>query len=254
MINRFKLLLLSLATLLAACSGPGGTAPPEGTGRLGFAITLPGGVFLDSLSYSITNGANTYTGTENFGDAVQTTFEISGVEDGTGYVISLSAMDSANFGCSGSSTTFAISTDATTSVSVNLICGAEASTLGAVVPDSGSLLVNATVSIDGGQTVCSSLQGLNAPTSLSGGQSWTPIIPSETGSAIPIYTASPAAISAGAVVGAASANGDSAAGPLAGIFLCNSFVGTATITATLPGGPCTAQPEQVATISITCSN
>ena len=84
--------LLVGAAAVAACSthnpGPGtasvetpGSVIPssEGTGTVGFQYTLPGGSILNTVTYTLTNGTNTYTKTIPVGDAGAISFVISGV-------------------------------------------------------------------------------------------------------------------------------------------------------------------------------
>jgi hypothetical protein len=141
--------LLVGAAAVAACSthNPGqggststsgaGTVTPsnvDGTGTVGFQYTLPGGEQINTVTYTLTNGTNSYSASVNVADAGTISFVIGGVAAGAGYSIVLSAttVDGKN-SCSGSvgvtldgglagGPTFSVANRSTTTVNVQLVC------------------------------------------------------------------------------------------------------------------------------------
>jgi hypothetical protein len=118
--------------LAAACvEGPSSTSPTGDTnaseegaaGTVGAQLTLPGGEHLSSVSYALTNGTNTYTGTVDVSGSSGASFVVSGVASGVGYILRISGTsDDTHVACSGSSAPFAVSNRATTTVLVQLVC------------------------------------------------------------------------------------------------------------------------------------
>ncbi len=93
---------LSLVALFAAplggCVEDGGAVDPapnvtdgpeDTTGSVTFRLSLPGGEAFGSVSYSLTNGVTTLSGTENARPSSQVYIAIGGVPAGDGYSISL---------------------------------------------------------------------------------------------------------------------------------------------------------------------
>lgn len=93
-------------------------------GSVGMAITLPDDSVISSVTYNIT-GPNNYsrTGSVPVADSTLLTFRVGGLPVGNGYSITLSSTTSFNNSCMGSAQ-FNILNNATTRVSVLLICGA----------------------------------------------------------------------------------------------------------------------------------
>jgi len=134
------------AASVAACtsnratpgSGDQGNQPvntDNGTGSVGFEYTIPGGEHISTISYTLTNGTNTYSGTQNVGSSSTISFVLGGIAAGTGYTITLSGTsDDKAVTCTGSFGTglsdagqnngapFAVADRATTNVNVQLIC------------------------------------------------------------------------------------------------------------------------------------
>jgi hypothetical protein len=134
----------------------GGTGTEDGTGTVGFQYTLPGGEHISSVTYKLTNGTNTYTGTVNVATASTISFLISGVAAGGGYSITLNGTsDDGQVNCIGAvgaanayanppgsvvGTTFNVINRATTTVNVNMIC------LDVANLEAGSVQVNSVTS------------------------------------------------------------------------------------------------------------
>jgi hypothetical protein len=121
----------------ACCEGPP-------VGAVGLLLTTPGGVTLSSVSYTLTNGIDTYAGTYAVSSATTFSFVIGSVPVGSGYSLSLTATsddgnDICSFPAPGASTVgnIAVSNRATTVVSVSMTC---VDTAGL---DAGSVLLTA---------------------------------------------------------------------------------------------------------------
>jgi hypothetical protein len=149
------------AALAAACStgtqhqvsgstsnGNGGQVGTPGSsdnvGAVGLALTLPGGEHLSSISYTLKNANNTYTGTYNVSTAGVISFVIGSVAADTGYSLSITGTsDDGKVSCSypaaGDALTsnISVANRTTTVVNVNMQCVNNQGL------DSGSVLVNA---------------------------------------------------------------------------------------------------------------
>jgi hypothetical protein len=161
-------------TLVAACSGPSGTEPPIYHAPQGgpapvvlqpgsLDILIQGSTTLSSLNYSISNGGPTLTGTIPIGNPAMIEFSVSNIPDGSNYVISLTAVDAAMFNCSGASGPVTVSADATTNVTINLVCLTDGSVL-APAPMAGAISATVDVSLDGSanNTQCPYVSGITA--------------------------------------------------------------------------------------------
>jgi hypothetical protein len=129
--------------------GPTGSTE-DGTGSVGFQYTLPGGEHLTTITYTLTNGTNTYGPTVvNVGASSVISFVIPDVKAGTGYSITISGTsDDGVVSCSGSFGTgvsdagqnngapFAVVARQSTVVNVQLVCIDVPNT------QTGSVLVN----------------------------------------------------------------------------------------------------------------
>jgi hypothetical protein len=129
--------------LVPACgqrsSSDGAGAGPDAsvqnaTGTVGADLTLPGGEHLSTVSYTLTNGANTYTGTVDVSGLSTATFVVGNVTSGDGYLLKLNAVtDDTSVACTGTSAPFSVSDRATTMVLVQLVCIATRDAGGVVV-------------------------------------------------------------------------------------------------------------------------
>lgn len=133
-----KFLILGLVGAAAigasGCSSApsNGAARAEPLGTVGMAVSLPGNLEIDTISYSIT-GPSTYTGTLDVqGDSV-IQLGVTNVTAGSGYILSENATSvDGTVVCSGSSAPFAVSAGATTAVTVALAC--------TTAPDAGAVV------------------------------------------------------------------------------------------------------------------
>jgi hypothetical protein len=109
---------------MAPASDDGADASVQGaTGMVGAELSLPGGENLSTVSYTLTNGTNTYSGVVDLSGASSVTFVLSNIASGAGYLLRLNAVsDDMSVACSGTSAPFAVSDRATTMVLVQLVC------------------------------------------------------------------------------------------------------------------------------------
>jgi hypothetical protein len=136
--------IAAVVVLAAACverppaADDGADASVQGaTGTVGAELTLPGGENLNTVSYTLTNGVNTYTGVVDVSGSSSATFVLSNIASGAGYVLRLNAVSAdTNVVCTGSSTPFAVSDRATTMVLVQLVC--------IVTHDAGGIVIGGT--------------------------------------------------------------------------------------------------------------
>jgi hypothetical protein len=135
--RRLTTMVLLLSGLgLASCAAPEGTvekgAPSDGeVGSVSFELKLAGKYQFNSLSYDITgNGFNRSASVNVAGSSSFSTL-VSGVPVGTGYTVSLTALDAAGdlTPCTGSAT-FSVMAAATVAVPVHMSCS--------VIPQTGA--------------------------------------------------------------------------------------------------------------------
>jgi hypothetical protein len=114
---------------VVACSGQHASPTSQSvggdsnTGQVGYQYTLPGGEQINSVSYTLTNGTNSYSGTIAVGGSSVISFVVGGVASGANYVLTLNATTAdGTVSCTGSSAPFAVSDRTTTQVNVNLVC------------------------------------------------------------------------------------------------------------------------------------
>jgi hypothetical protein len=138
-----RAIVLGVAVATAAAVGCNGSSsnggdqqgPSEGsTGTVGLQLTLPGGLQINSVSYSI-SGPHTYSGTVNVQNATTISFVVPNIAPGSGYTITLTATTTdGSVTCLGTSASFTVNARQTTSVTVNMACTTTA--------EAGSVLVN----------------------------------------------------------------------------------------------------------------
>jgi hypothetical protein len=133
--------LMGVTLVGTACSsGQGGGAGINGggetaAGEVGLQLRV-GSFLVQQLTYTLTNGSFTSTGTVDVGDADALSFVIPNVPAGTGFQLSISGTTTDGASCSGKAGPFAVVARETTVVAMELAC---------VGPrDAGSVLVNAT--------------------------------------------------------------------------------------------------------------
>jgi 3-phytase len=109
--------------LLGGCSlHSDSPAAVEDAGAIGVALQLAPGIDLPSVTYTITRaGGFSKTGPLDLTNSSKLVARIGGLPPGAGYSISLTGNATGGFGCLGSAT-FAVMSNATTNVVVNLQC------------------------------------------------------------------------------------------------------------------------------------
>jgi hypothetical protein len=121
------------------------TSAEQDGGRVAFYFALPGGQQVSAITYALSNGAHSYSGTASGSALVGTSFVIPAVASGSGYGISLTAQsDDGSVSCSGSvglgpdggpaDGTFAVVPQTTAMVTLVLTCAASPTS----PPDAGN--------------------------------------------------------------------------------------------------------------------
>ena len=119
------LLLLALGGATTSCSerfessSRGGSS--GNTGEIGLQLQV-GTTRVTSVNYNLTNGAHTYQGVVEVGDASQLLAVLGGIEAGSGYMLTLNAIGSNGVPCSGASAPFTVVSNATVIVGIALVC------------------------------------------------------------------------------------------------------------------------------------
>ena len=131
-------LAVAVAGLLTACGGdkpPGsGTTANPSAGAVAFALTVPGGVELDTVGYQLNNGAGVpvQAGEISVKDSQSIQFQLGNVPPGSGYTVSTTASGPSGVMCSGSAGPFSVAPRATTNVKIGMACYAKGSDAGNV--------------------------------------------------------------------------------------------------------------------------
>jgi hypothetical protein len=133
------------------------SSPGDGTGAVGFALTLPGGAIISSVTYELFTGSGAPVilpsepnpGTVNVTNSAGIAFQLGGVPAATGDSISLTASIAGGGTCQGSASGFNVTAGGTTNVTVQLLCSLPGS-------DAGILFVTGTTSFCGTWTSLSS--------------------------------------------------------------------------------------------------
>ena len=126
-------------------SSPGGDV-----GTLGFALTLPGGAVLSSVTYDLLTSSSTPVslpnapnpGTVNVSNSASIEFQLGGVPAAIGDSISLTASIVGGGSCQGSASGINVAAGGTTNVTVQMLCSLPGQ-------DAGNLFVNGTASYCG---------------------------------------------------------------------------------------------------------
>jgi hypothetical protein len=114
--------------------------PGEATGTLGFALVVPGGSVISSVTYDLLNSANMAItlptlpnpGTISLANSASIQFQLGGVPTGMGDSISLTATTSGGANCQGSASGINVTAGMTQTVQVKMLCsqpGADAGNL-----------------------------------------------------------------------------------------------------------------------------
>jgi hypothetical protein len=138
-------------------SATGVLSPGEGTGTLGFALTLPGGAVISSVTYDLLNSSGTAVllpnapnpGTVAVNNSQSIEFQLGGIPAATGDSISLSASTSSGGTCQGSASGINVTAGTTQTVTVNMLCSLPGA-------DAGNLFVTGVASYCGTWTALSS--------------------------------------------------------------------------------------------------
>ncbi len=121
--------------------GGGNASAGDDQGSVGMSLTLPGGVGLNSITWTVTgpNGSNTVvqTGTVNLSNSLTISFLVGGIPAAGGYTISITGQSADGSVTCGGSAQFATVARTTTNVAVALQCTTPAG-------DAGSAFVNGT--------------------------------------------------------------------------------------------------------------
>jgi hypothetical protein len=159
------------AAMPLACSGSpsenggGGQAsnstttsnPEGGAGTVGFALMLPGGAVISSVTYDLLTSSGTPVtlpsapnpGTVNVSNSASIDFQLGGVPAATGDSISLTASVAGGGTCQGSASGINVTAGGTTNVTVQMLCSVSGQ-------DAGNLFVTGTTSSCGTWTSLSS--------------------------------------------------------------------------------------------------
>jgi hypothetical protein len=128
-----------LTAMQIACSGSDsrtsgetyGGSPEDGTGSIGMQLTLAGGQHVNTVSWTISGGAFTDSGTLDVSGSQGISFLAGGIPPGSGYQITLTATSvDGSVTCAGQST-FSVAARATTNVNVAMQCQTAGSEAGA---------------------------------------------------------------------------------------------------------------------------
>ena len=105
-----------------------------GTGAIAFALTVPNGVELDTVSYQLTNAAGTtvQSGSVSVQSSQSIEFQLGNVWPGNGYTVTTTSTGTNGVSCSGSAGPFTVVARATTTVQIGMACYAAGSDAGNV--------------------------------------------------------------------------------------------------------------------------
>jgi hypothetical protein len=144
LVGSFAALVLGAVVAPAVgCSsgGPAGAtaAPADDTGTVSGQLTLPGGEHISTVTYTLANAFDTYSGVVNVANATSIGFVIGNVAAGGNYTLTLHAVsDDGSVVCDGAQTGISVTGRSTVAVLVPLVC--------ATTAEAGSTLVNTTTS------------------------------------------------------------------------------------------------------------
>ncbi len=208
--------------------------------------TPPNGATVTSLNWTISNGTNTYTGTNVVGDAQSFEFVQGGIAAGTGYTVTLSGSDSKGDPCSGVSATFTIVAGAVTQTTLAVFCTQPNSDASAANVTTGTVEVDASVTlVPGGSTACPGIGSFSiSPAEIAPGQTAALTEVSVGPAASLTWTVTPAG---GGTFGSTSAASTT--------FVCSGTAPQVTVTATiglLDSGACNGQAFTTQSALVNC--
>ena len=270
--NSFAAGIAFAALTVAACSsqhgatGTGSSSNGGGTdigsntgtqgsfGSVGMHLdigTPPNGATVTQLSWTISNGTNTYTGVNVVGDAQSFEFVQGGILAGTGYTVKLTGTDSNGDPCSGTSSTFTIVAGAVTQTTLAVFCVQPNGDASPADVNTGTVEVDASVTlVPGGSTACPGISSFSiSPAEIGPGQPAALTLISTGPAATITWSVTPAG---GGAFGSTTAANTT--------FVCAapsspSFVPQVTVTATvaLPdSGACTGQTFTTQSALVNC--
>jgi hypothetical protein len=182
----------------AGSVGNVGHGGQDGVGQVSMNLDIGPGVSLTSFTYTITATSGTpplvYTNTVTIGQAQSLEFVVGGIVAGS-YTLTINGSDSAGDPCSGSTTTaFTITAGNVTQTTLAITCVAPADASAAADVNTGSLEVDASVSLDG--TAPPTCPGINSfsisPAELASGQSAALTLSDTDPTATILWTVTPA--------------------------------------------------------------
>jgi hypothetical protein len=112
-------------------------------------LQIGNGLNLFSINYSCTNGTNSFSGTINIGDAQSIEQVVGNIPDGSGYTCTLTGSDSAGDFCSGTTTSFSISSAQVSYATTVIKCTVATDSATASTVDTGSVFLDAGVTVSG---------------------------------------------------------------------------------------------------------
>jgi hypothetical protein len=158
----------STAGALGIGNSIGINAPARGqTGSVGIHLTIGNGVHVNQLTWTISNGTNTYSQPVFIADdagheAQSVEFVAGGIQAGDGYVVTLSGADTNGDPCTGSSQPVAVIAGATSVAQVLVTCTVATDATVATVVDSGNIAVDAgAVLVNQAPFVCPAITGVS---------------------------------------------------------------------------------------------
>jgi hypothetical protein len=179
--NAFAACLVA-AVAVAACSSRHGSTtgapdihrpievndPTRGaTGSLGMHLTIGNGVHVNELTWTISNGANTYSGTvfitDDAGHEAQSVeFVAGGIQASGGYIVTLSGADTSGDPCSGSSQPVNVVAGVTSVAQVLVTCSVPTDASLATPVNNGNLAVEAgVILVNQAPFVCPGITGVS---------------------------------------------------------------------------------------------
>src|SRR5689334_8389047 len=127
--NRALAALTTLALALGGCSGSdslnrGKSSAENPTSSLQMNLTLPGGLTINTVNYSVTGGPGSISrnGPINVQNSSVLRFRVGNLPVGPGYTINLGGSTTTGVSCAGTQT-FGIADNLVTTITMTLTCG-----------------------------------------------------------------------------------------------------------------------------------
>jgi hypothetical protein len=211
-------------------------------GKVGLALTVPGGVTLNSVSYTI-SGPTNVAGSVPLSNSTAIQFQVGGLAAGH-YTLQLTATDTSGDPCSGSSP-FSISAGSTTGVALGMTCFQSGGVAPAPV-GMGSVAVDASVTLEAGSpVVCPGITSLTVtPSNLLVGTSANVSVSTVGGSPTVSWTQSDAPGQTGAGTFASTSAASTT-------FTCTQ-AGQVLVDVSVATGACASEPFTTSFAVVTC--